>query len=145
MQAEMSRQPPFPLLRFLIAGLGTVLGGCPSASQEVEPPASQEAQPIASREVQPSASVEATKWHDCARDDAPVRCTAEHPPKGLIVHWADGQTHRLTCVEPCEPNGLYRDENGDEWRHELFIQGNSRYTHLRTEESIFIPLRPSRE
>ena len=82
------------------------------------------------------------EWLECARDDVPIECYSEHPDSGMIVYWGDAEIDSFTCLGVCEPNGLIVDENGENWRHELFIQGNSRYTNERTGESIFIPLRP---
>lgn len=88
--------------------------------------------------------VESPEWYECARNDVPIPCQAEHPDAGLIVHWCDGEVQRFTCTGRCEPNGLRVDEYGDSWQHEIFIQGNSSYTNVRTGESLFIPLRPPR-
>jgi hypothetical protein len=85
------------------------------------------------------------EWLECARDDVPIECYSEHPDSGIIVYWRDAEIDSFTCDGLCEPNGLIVDENGENWRHELFMQGNSRYTNERTGESIFIPLRPPRE
>jgi hypothetical protein len=87
---------------------------------------------------------EQPEWHDCERNDVSIPCHAEHPGSGLIVHWRDGNVHRFTCSGKCVPNGLSVDEHGDSWQHELFIQGNSRYTNVRTGDSVFVPLRPPR-
>jgi len=86
--------------------------------------------------------VEPPQWHDCERNDVSISCHTEHLESGLVVHWRDGSTQSLSCPSQCEPNGLRTDENGEVWQHELFMQGNSRYTNTRTEESVFIPLRP---
>ncbi|MDP6934204.1 MAG: hypothetical protein QGG40_14865, partial [Myxococcota bacterium] len=66
----------------------------------------------------------------------------ETTDSGFTLQWRDGEVQRFTCPGTCEPNGLRIDEHGDSWQHELFIQGNSRYTNVRTGDSLFIPLRP---
>jgi hypothetical protein len=84
----------------------------------------------------------APPWHDCERDSQPLQCRAQHTNEGVVLRWADGLVSHLVCEGPCRPYGYLVDPNGGRWKHELFIQGNSAYTQLKTGERIFVPLRP---
>ena len=78
-----------------------------------------------------TASPASAPWHECARDDVAMPCTAEDSATTLVIRWRDGVVHRI-------------DQYEERWQHELFIQGNSRYTNVRTGASLFVPLRPQR-
>ena len=81
-------------------------------------------------------------WHACERDDKPAACRPKYLPNAVVISWRDGDSTRLECESTCEPNGILLDGLGARWVHELFIQGNSRYTQAHTGSSIFVPLRP---
>ena len=81
-------------------------------------------------------------WLECERDDRAVKCRYVSTDGGFALEWRDGELQRFTCEGECRPHGFQLDAQGGRWKHELFIQGNSRYTHVETGQSIFVPLRP---
>ena len=85
----------------------------------------------------------AAGWHACERDDQPAACRPSYLGDGLLISWRDGGSTRLQCATACEPGASFVDEKGARWTHELFIQGNSRYTHSLTGSTLFVPLRAS--
>lgn len=90
----------------------------------------------------PAASERDGAWRECERNGELIHCREDAREGERVVFCGDGLTHRLVCEGECQPNGYLREGAGGRWRHDLYIQGNSRYTHIPSGETLFVPLRP---
>ena len=82
-------------------------------------------------------------WKDCLYNGRLIRCQDTQTAEVLRIVWIDGirsSFHKQSPPPAGEPS-LWRDRYGGLWRRELFIQGNTGLTNLRTGNQIVIPLR----
>ena len=82
-------------------------------------------------------------WKDCLYNGQVIRCQDTQSAEVLRIVWIDG-IRSAFYKQPSSATGkpsLWRDRYGGLWRRELFIQGNTGLTNLRTGHQIVIPLR----